>query len=212
MSELPSNSHKNKDKSPRKHDKSIKGEVEIRKKPLTRKLSETIFNPDIKSAKNHLIQEYVIPGFLDFLSNGLHELVDTFINSDGRSHSYGWRGSGNAKSNTSYEKYFYKQTGASSDSKPSYEPARSPYDAYEYIFAERGEADRVLEDLRSCIEEFGVVSLNEYYELVGLTSELGSGTDSNFGWRNLDRVTISTIRNRGKRGYVINLPRLEQIN
>lgn len=213
MANFPSNSYKNKnekDKKKKNLKKLVSTSPEVRKKPLGRKLTETMFNTDVRSAKRHLVDEFIIPNILDFITDSLHEMVDTFINKGNSSYSGRSYKSG---SKTSYEKYFYKQNGGGSKaSEVPFDTSTSPYDAVEYIFVDRGEADRVLEEMRGLIKEFGEVTLNDYYELVGLTSTKGSATDADFGWKNLDRVTISTIRGqRGAKAFVINLPRVEQL-
>lgn len=212
MPDYPSNSHSSKNQKEKHITPVVNGEVETRKKPLTKKFAETMFNTDVKSVKTHLVQDILIPSIQDFIFNGLHDLIDTIFK-DGESVSRSYRGSSKA-SNTPYEKYFYKTSNSSSTAKSeSYESISSPYDVYEQVFSDSGTADRVLEEMRSIISEFGVVTLNDYYELIGKTSELGSGTDADFGWRNLDRARITTVRGRrrGEKGYVINLPRLEQV-
>ena len=212
MPEYPSNSHNRREKEKKKHyDKMVNGEVEVRKKPLGRKFAETMFNTDARYVKDHVIQDIIIPSIQEFIFNGLHDFIDTVFKSGDSSRSYS-RSSGGSR--TSYEKYYYKSgSGSSSNSKPTFDqPLRNPNDAYEYLFDDRGEADRTLEEMRSIIDEFGKVTLNDYYEMIGQTSKLGSATDADFGWTNLNGVTISTVRGSNReRKYVINLPRLEQL-
>ena len=213
MPEYPSNSHNSRGRKEKNLKPIVSGdEVETRKKPLTKKFAETMFNTDVKSVKTHLIQDILIPSIQDFIFNGLHDLIDTIFK-DGDVSTRGYRSSGRA-SNVSYDKYFYKPANGSSTAKSEpYETISSPYDVYEHIFTDSGKADRVLEEMRSIISEFGVVTLNDYYELIGVTSKLGSGTDADFGWENLDRARVVSVRGgrRGEKRFTIELPRIKQI-
>lgn len=213
MPDYPSNSHNSRGKK----EKNIKplvtsDEVEVRKKPLTKKFAETMFNTDVKSVKTHLIHDILIPSIQDFIFNGLHDLIDTIFKDGDGGRVYR---SSSKSSNTPYEKYFYKSANGSSTVKSEpVETVSSPYDVYECIFDDSGKADVALEEMRSIISEFGVVTLNDYYELIGQTSKLGSATDSNFGWDNLDRARVVSLRGgrRGEKRFTIDLPRLKQIN
>ena len=82
MANFPSNSYKNKNESEKKKNlkKLVSTSPEVRKKPLGRKLTETMFNTDVRSAKKHLVDEFIIPNILDFITDSLHEMIDTFIN------------------------------------------------------------------------------------------------------------------------------------
>ena len=63
----------------------------------------------------------------------------------------------------------------------------------------------MLEYLRSILREYDVVSVADFYETVGAPSNY---TDNKYGWTNLDDVKIQRDRN----GYIIDFPRVEEID
>lgn len=205
---LPSNSNKYRDRQKKEIKPVVKGEVKAHKKSLGRKVTETVFNSDLKTAKSHIVNDFIIPSIRDFIFDGLHDFIDTLFGGDaGR--SYSRRPSSISK--TSYEKYYYKSGGGASKPSSNYVSSKSAYEVYDIIFDERGEAERVLDELRDILNEYPTVSVNDYYELVGKTNELGSSTDPDYGWTNLDRVNVTAIRRGRERGYIINLPRTEYL-
>jgi len=82
------------------------------------------------------------------------------------------------------------------------EPAtrrRGRQDISDIVLGSRPEAEKVLEELAEIVQEYGVASVADLYDLVGLDSEY---TDQKFGW--LDLEGISTMR--GRDGWELVLP------
>lgn len=76
----------------------------------------------------------------------------------------------------------------------------------EYIIENREDAAHVLTTLIEQADRYGTVSLADYYDLIGVTSNY---TDNNYGW-SLDAISHSSIRPvRG--GHVIKFPPVEVI-
>ena len=73
------------------------------------------------------------------------------------------------------------------------------------ILETRWEAEEVLSHMIDLIENYGVASVADLYELVGIT---GSFTDNKYGWTNLSSATVSRVRD----GYLINLPNAQPID
>jgi hypothetical protein len=69
----------------------------------------------------------------------------------------------------------------------------------ELVVKSREEAESVLEALRVLINRFGMASVSDLYDLVGLKTEFA---DTRLGWRNLEGATIGQVDN----GYVLDLP------
>jgi hypothetical protein len=65
----------------------------------------------------------------------------------------------------------------------------------------RREAEDVLHELRSRIEEYGFVTVGYFYQIVRVPE---SYTDDKYGWENLDRVEVRPLRGGG---YIIDFPR-----
>ena len=68
-----------------------------------------------------------------------------------------------------------------------------------YVFAKRSEAEEVLGQLSDLINNYGVVSLSDFYDLIGETS---SFKDNQVGWSDLKQAIIKRVYV----GYLLELP------
>lgn len=81
------------------------------------------------------------------------------------------------------------------------EPAsRVRHDFSGVILTSRGEAEIVLTELVDLVTEYGVASVSDLYDLVGLQSEF---TDNKYGWFDLDGISTARVRD----GWALELPR-----
>jgi hypothetical protein len=55
------------------------------------------------------------------------------------------------------------------------------------------------------IDTYGIVSVADFYDLVGIT---GNYTDNKYGWNNIHSASIVRVRE----GYMIKLPRALALN
>lgn len=76
-----------------------------------------------------------------------------------------------------------------------------------YVFDNREEARNVLEDMIQYAEAFTVVSVADYYEMIGITPEF---THNSYGWTYDMMVGVSIIPSGNS--YMINLPKTIEIN
>lgn len=72
------------------------------------------------------------------------------------------------------------------------------------VLATRTEAESVLSRMYDLIERYNMVTVAEFYSLVGISAEF---TDENWGWRDLRSANIQHIRD----GFRINLPKPEEL-
>lgn len=75
---------------------------------------------------------------------------------------------------------------------------RTP-DVIKVMFVTREEAEEILDNLITIIEEYGFASLDDYYGLCSINRKF---EDTRYGW---DDITKASIRRRLD-GYVIDLP------
>lgn len=117
---------------------------------------------------------------------------------------------------------YYNQTpynrsyGNRADTKTKRNDYRSAYNPSETIEMERGmnvdnfvietreEARDVLDGLKDHILEYGVVTVADYYDLIGIEPKY---TDNNFGWDNLSGTSITPTRG----GFVLLLPPVDVV-
>ena len=73
------------------------------------------------------------------------------------------------------------------------------------ILDNRGEAEEVLSRMDELIDTYGIVSVADFYDLVGIT---GKYTDNNYGWTDIHSAKVVSVRD----GYLIKLPRALPVN
>lgn len=193
--EYPSNSHKQKAKAEqeKKIEKVVKGNVVLKKKPLSRKVAETFLGEDTKSVGRYLLYDVLIPAakntLFDMVNNGLEMRLFGEVRGKRTQRDKN-------KSFVSYSSYYNKEQGRRQVS--SQNRARHNFD--DIVLESRGEAEEVLSGLVDLIEEYGMASVADLYELVGVTSNF---TDNKYGWINLSNASVSRVRE----GYLLDLPR-----
>lgn len=199
-----SNSHKSKEKEQvekpaieKKFEPVVNSKVAVKKKGATRKFTDIFVASDLKSVGELLFSDFVVPTiqklFVDLVSSGASVLM------------YGERGASNRRTNA--DRYSYGSSRHTDYSRASERrgstyggPARSVYNYDDIYFDNYGEADLVLNRMLDAIEEYGMVSIGDLYDLVEVT---GNYTDYKYGWMDLRTACVEHSR----QGYYIRLPR-----
>lgn len=200
--DFPSNSHLSKmdKREERKVEKVAKGNVVRKKKTLGKKMAETFLGDDTKSVTQYIIYDVLIPAakstISDMVSGGIEMLL--FGDTKGRNTR---RDKG--KSYVSYSSYYSGDRDRRDRDRERSARARHNFDDLD--FESRGEAEEILSRLVDLIEDYGMASVADYYDLAGVSSNF---TDDKYGWRNLSMASVTRTRN----GYVINLPKTELLD
>ena len=193
--DYPSNNHKvrKEGSSEKQVVKVTSGKVVQKKKSLGKKFAETFLGDDIESVSSYILHDVIIPAaknmMSDTVSNGIEMLLFGQV-----------RGSRTRrdrdKSYVSYSSYYDR------DKKPTRPSARntSRHNFDDIILETRGEAEEVLSHLVDLTEDYGMASVADLYDLVGITSNF---TDNKYGWDNLSSASVNRVRD----GYLISLPR-----
>lgn len=198
---FPANSHVSKGElfngNEKKVEKVISGNVVQKKKTLGQRMARTFLEDESKNVWSYLLYDVLIPAakstISDMVSGGVEMLL--FGTAKGRRIN-----NNQNKSYVSYSSYYSKPAPAP---KPTYGRARLNFD--DIILESRGEAEEVLSHLLELVENYGVASVADLYELVGIT---GSFTDNKYGWTNLSSASVSRVRD----GYLLNLPNATPID
>lgn len=225
--EFPSNSKKNKDAEAvvdKKVQKVITGKVVERKKPLSRKFAEVFIGEgnDVQSVTEYVVKDILIPSakstFLDLIGT-LGDMIGASVEmtlfgttSGSRGRNRGrdrGRNSGNSgKTYVSYDScYGSGSKTRDRDYRPSADHNRNTHSFDGIVLETRGEADEVIRSLIDLTLDYGVASVADLYDLVGITSKF---TDNEYGWTSLntDNATFTRVRD----GYILKLPRTKPIN
>lgn len=201
MEEFKSNSHKSKRVeaevlSEKRIDKPIVSGARVRKKSEARKLVDVFMPEDVEKVKSHIIFDVLIPSakkaVYDMVTNGIEMIL------------YGETGTVSHKSSTS-SKISYRQFYDDRTTRPS-ESTRmnSVVDFEDIILDHRGEAESILERLDELVSMYGMASVADMYDLVGITAPY---TANNYGWTDIRNAKVVRIRD----GYVIKMPRVRPL-
>lgn len=201
MAEYRSNSDKSREKQTnkpvpeKKIEKVVQGEVRSKKKSGLQKITDAFVPDDVANVKSYIIEDIVVPAAKEILLDS----VKAILGINGKN--------GNKQtpaSRVSYQQYY------NNDSRRNYNSggnrSRNSYDFDDIVIDNRGEAEEVLDRMEEIIATYGLVSVADFYELVGVPSNY---TDNNYGWSNLRNAYVDRLRDGG---YIIKLPRAFQLD
>lgn len=197
MGEYVSNSHKSKEKRneqipEKKVEKIVSGSVKAKKKSGLQKITNVFVPEDVDNVKSYILEDIVVPAVKDIILDA----VRAFLGVNGKS--------GNRNSNASkvsYRKYY-------DDNHRDYSSTTRTRTGYEYddvILDNRGEAEDVLSRMDELVATYGLVSVADFYDLVGIT---GNYTDNKYGWTDIRSANVVHVRE----GYMIKLPKALPLN
>lgn len=203
----PGNSHKAKakaidpNKPPKeKLEKVIEGVVVERKKPLGKRILATFTGDDSRSVGNYLLFDVILPATKQLISDIAIQGVERVLFGDGARPSQGRPGY-----RTPYNRMSSNGGSRRNEPRTISQTAKRTHDFNEIILETREDAQRILDDLRSVLEQFDVVTVSDLYDLVGIT---GSFQDDKWGWFELNNAPIRRIAE----GYLLELPKTTVID
>ena len=192
------NSHKYKEEQKesserKKVEKVITGTASVKKRKHN-KFTEMFISEDVSNVKTYILSDVLVPAAKKLISDIVKDGIEMILyGSTGREK----RSSGFRADYVSYNRYSDRRY---DDRRLSDSETRTGY-RYDDIYLEnRGEAEEVLDQMCNIIEEYGMVSVMDLYDLVGVT---GQYTDNKYGWTNLRNA--EPVRTRD--GYMLKLPR-----
>lgn len=189
------NSHKDRDKEEKKKiDPVVKGKVKSKKKTSVRKFADVFIHEDVVNVKNYILMDVLLPAAKKAVSDIVTNGIDMMLYGEtGRSSSRGSRGS-----RVSYSRY-YDDRERDRD-RGSRTRTRVGYDYDDIILENRSEAAEVLDRMEDLLDTYGIVSVADLYDLVGIT---GNYTDNKYGWTNLKNASVVRARD----GYLLKMPK-----
>lgn len=204
MSDYKPNSHKSKEElresvPDKKVEKIIAGTVKSKKKNEIQKFADVFISEDVTNVKSYILLDVLVPAIKKAISDIVTNGIDMIL--------YG--GSNRTKSNSvaskvSYRNYYDK--GNDRRDHGSYNSrTKTGYSYDDIILDNRGEAQDVLSRMDELISTYGVVSVADLYDLVGVT---GNYTDNKYGWTDIRSAEPVRVRD----GYLIKLPKALPLN
>ena len=192
MPEYPNNSHSARENSTppdKKMGKVVTGAAKTRKKSEAKKLANTFLPDDVTSVKSYILMDVIVPG----VKNAIADVVSIMLFGEaGR--IGGKKGNG---SKVSYQRYYDDRR---DDRRDYARPRSAAYDYDDIIFESRGDADLVLDQLEAAINQFGLASVADLYDLAGITCP--NYTANKYGWTDIRSARVVRIRD----GYILQLP------
>ena len=200
MTEYKANSHKvreeqkceNKEVVERKKIEPV-AKAKTKKKSEIKKFTDVFIAEDVTSVKNYIVNDVLIPAAKKAISDIVTNGIDMILYGEARGKDRR-RDSG---SRVSYTKYYERDRDRDYDRRRE---RRSVYDYDDIILDTRREAEDVLNRMDDLIDAYGMVSVADLYDLVGVT---GNYTDNKYGWTNLRNAEVRRTRD----GYLIKLPK-----
>ena len=195
---FPSNSHRSrieKEEPKKVVTKVISGNAVKKKKTFWRRMTDTLFGEDVESVSSYIVHDVLIPAAKNTLSDIVTGGIEMLLFGD-RQASRAQR-NGRGRSYVSYSNYY---KGDRRDDRQPQSRNRMRHNFEDVILESRGEAEEVLNNLVDLVVDYGMASVADLYDLVGIST---SYTDNKYGWTNLS--TARPVRVRG--GYLLDLPR-----
>lgn len=161
-----------------------KGKARMRSKSLAMKFAEMFFEGSIHEAVDYMINDVAKPQIKNAILKGIEIIFFGGTNS-----SLPSRG---VNSPTPYNSYWVAKDGSrrpanssggtgsrNSNNNTELNRLRKAYDPKLIVVEDRGEAQRILSDLRNDCNDFGQVGVDRLFELVNITSDW---TSTKYGW------------------------------
>lgn len=143
-----------------------------------------LFAQDLKTTARNVGTDIVLPGIKNLVVNIFKNAIDVLF--FGRSSRPGQGGY------TNYSGYSYPSrtvTYTTDYRNPQMNPIRNTVAMVnDYKFSERGLAEDALFMMKDAIGQYGKVSVADFYDLVGQTSQ---HTDNNWGWYDLTQAVVT---------------------
>lgn len=179
----------------------------VRKKGFLQRISEAIFGSGTENVGQYILSDVLVPAakttIQDMVTSGIEMLLFGETTGRRRSHRDGGKRSYGSYFNMSRDRY------GSRDDYRRHEVRRVPgyHNRLDDIsFEGRDDANLVLEMLEERLEEYGQVSIADFYEIAGLEA-ISEFTDHGWGWTNLSRAQVV----RTKAGYEIDFPKPKEL-
>lgn len=195
MTEYQLNSNKAKEAEAtarRKREKVVSAGTSTRKKSDVEK-----FAMDVSSVKSTVMTDIVIPTIKQLVSEMVKTSVDMLLFHEVRRDERR-----PTASKISYNSYYEDRNRYATPNL-----ARSAYDYDDVVFQSKSDAESVLGAMEDIIDQFGIVSIADFYELSDISNP--NFTTTKYGWTNLR--TAEVVRLRGG-GYAIKFPRATRID
>jgi hypothetical protein len=169
-----------------------------RKKSLGQRFGENFVAGDFRSALRYVMLDVLLPAARDMASETGSQFLDNLIYGDSRRRRVG--STPPVTGATGYVQYHRMGSRQTAPQRVMSRRARSMHDFDEVVLQSRAEAEEVIDRMYEVVSQYGVVTVADLYELVGIAA---SHQDNKWGWNELRGAGVSRIRE----GYLLDLPK-----
>lgn len=203
-SDFPSNSQSTRtpgdEESRDRLPKLISGSAIKKKESLWKRASASFTGDDAKSVGQYIFLDVMVPAFKTMISDAATQGVERMLFGDSRPRSSASRPGGSYAQYTAYNRPYV----ASREPQEMTRRGRATHDFREIVLENRQDAYDVIDALTRHIERYGVATVMDLYDSVGIT---GAYTDSKYGWTDLRGAGVERVRE----GFLVNVPVPEPI-
>lgn len=140
---------------------------------------------------SYVVYKVLIPGVKDIIGRTVKNGIDIILYKD----------AGDRRRNNDGVYTSYSRRDSNVISMNDYQYSRVAGPVYKRIILEtRDDAEEVLSTLSDIVDQYGVVSLADLYEIVGIKGEY---TDQKYGWTDVSKVQAVPVSD----GYLLKLPK-----
>lgn len=197
--DFPGNSNQSRQGGePKKVEQIVTSQVRRESKSIGRRLKETLFGGDSKTAFQYILSDVVVPQVKDMLADAATQGFHRMIFGDDRPAR---RSASRTSGYTAYNRYSQRGNnpiGRQREERPRAQMRREEFD--DLVFETRDEAGAVLEKMYDMLDEYKLVSVADLNSMIGETPK---HTDHKWGWEDLQGSHIKMVRD----GYLLILPK-----
>ena len=172
----------------KKVEKVISGTATVKKKSELRKFADNFISEDVDSVKTYVLRDVIIPSVVDLIEDIVVGGIRTLLRGDsGRRDSRDRRSYGSP----SYVNYTRYSDRRDDRDRGRDSQTRRGYDQGSVVVGSRSDAEAVIEQMDGILDTYGIVSVADLYDLVGMSSNY---TDNNYGWTNIRNAEPVRLR------------------
>lgn len=198
--DYPTNNRYEREVKPSRESKNIKRVVNG--KVVRKRRQSQGFSSAFQDIFEYVAKDVFIPYAKDMVSDAIVQGSDRLLFGESRKRPTARRNSNSNYGRVSYNRYS-KPSAAPRRNEPaprqSIERPRAIHQFDDIILASRIEADEVIDRLYDLLSQYEVVTVADFYELLGISPKY---TDENWGWTDLRGATARRVRT----GFMLDLP------
>ena len=182
-----------KDEERKRAEKIVNGKARTKKKSEMSKLADIFVPGDVSKVKDYALSDVIVPSIKKAICDIVVNGIEMFMYGETGRHER------RSSSKVSYSRYYDdRDRDRRSDDRPR---AKSRFDFEDIVFDSKGDAEYVREEMWRTIEEYGVVTVADMYDMAGLDQPY---TSNKFGWTSIRSAESVRLRDGG---YILKLPR-----